>query len=237
MTQVGDESTLAVETTGSELAELRVRGRQGSGKSPAKRIDGKGRPSQAGARERGAAQAAGRLPSLHPAGFSDHLGAIGRGKETPFRFSGPSGAPPREESRIPIQTDGDVVAARQRGREMSVRIGFSPSESTFLATAISELARNILNFAGHGDLLLRTVEEGEHQGILVEAQDEGPGIPDIAKALQDGYSTSGSLGLGLPGIRRLMDEFEIRSTVGRGTTVSTIKWRSGGRSLENGGGD
>ncbi|HKB14639.1 MAG TPA: anti-sigma regulatory factor [Planctomycetota bacterium] len=203
-------------------------------KPGAGRTGGEGKSPSSGAPGNAGARAARPLPPLLPPDGPDHLGAIGRGRETPFRFSGSAGGVSRDESRIRIQSDGDVVAARQRGRDMSVQIGFSPSESTFLATAISELARNILNFAGHGDLLLRTIEEGERQGILVEARDEGPGIPDIAKALQDGYSTSGSLGLGLPGIRRLMDEFEVRSIVGRGTTVSTIKWRSSGRSADNG---
>ncbi len=213
---------------------MRVRGGQGSRKRSAGRNDGKAVRSPGGAPGHKAAPAARRLSSPHPADAPDYLGPIGKGRETPFRFTASGDGPSREESRIRIQSDGDVVAARQRGREMSVQIGFSPSESTFIATAISELARNILNFAGHGDLLLRTIEEGERRGILVEARDEGPGIPDVAKALQDGYSTSGSLGLGLPGIRRLMDEFEVRSTVGKGTTVSTIKWRSSGSPSENG---
>ncbi|HKB15600.1 MAG TPA: anti-sigma regulatory factor [Planctomycetota bacterium] len=211
-----------------------MRVRRGYGKASGGRIGGEEKNKMSGAARNARAKAPDPLPPLLPPDGPDHLGAIGRGKETPFRFSGSAEGASRDESRIRIQSDGDVVAARQRGREMSVQIGFSPSESTFLATAISELARNILNFAGHGDLLLRTIREGERQGILVEARDEGPGIPDIAKALQDGYSTSGSLGLGLPGIRRLMDEFEVRSTVGRGTTVFTIKWRSSGRSADNG---
>lgn len=97
-------------------------------------------------------------------------------------------------------------------------------DSTFVATVISELARNIVLYAGRGEITLRLVEKAGRRGITVIASDEGPGIADIGQVLQDGYSTSGGLGLGLPGVRRLMDEFEIVSEVGRGSTVTTTKW-------------
>ena len=126
---------------------------------------------------------------------------------------------------VSIATDQDVVVARQRGRAMALELGFSASDSTLLATAISELARNIVSYAGQGQILLRPVQNSGRPGVTVVARDEGPGIPSIEQALRDGYSTSGSLGLGLPGVRRLVDEFEIISEVGRGTTVTIRKWK------------
>lgn len=116
------------------------------------------------------------------------------------------------------------MAARHRGRELAATLGFSSTDLTLLATAISELARNILQYAGRGEVVLRIADEGGRRGIVIEARDKGPGIPDIERVLQDGYSTSGSLGLGLPGARRLLDEFEIRSVPGKGTVVFGTKW-------------
>jgi serine/threonine-protein kinase RsbT len=115
--------------------------------------------------------------------------------------------------------------ARQEGRALATKLGFSSVDATFIATAISELARNILAYARKGEIMLRAIHGSSRQGILVVASDDGPGIHDIPQALRDGFSTSGSLGLGLPGVRRLMDEFEIKSRPGRGTTVSVKKWR------------
>jgi serine/threonine-protein kinase RsbT len=126
--------------------------------------------------------------------------------------------------RVPIRVDGDIVTARQQGRALAEQIGFNGSDLTCIATAISELGRNILRYAGSGEVILRPAQVGSKQGIVVIARDEGPGIPDIALALQDGFSTSSSLGLGLPGTRRLMDELEIESVIGRGTTVTAKKW-------------
>ncbi len=125
---------------------------------------------------------------------------------------------------IPIQTEADIVSARQTGRRMAAELGFSSSQLTMIATAISELARNVVTYAGGGEVVLELREIGARRGIHVIARDEGPGIPDLEAALQDGFSTGQSLGLGLPGARRLMDEFDIVSTVGEGTTVSTTKW-------------
>ena len=126
---------------------------------------------------------------------------------------------------VSIAADHDVVAARQKGRAMALELGFSASDSTLLATAISELARNIVSYAGQGEIVLRATQNSGSPGVTVIARDDGPGIPSIEQALRDGYSTSGSLGLGLPGVRRLVDEFEIASEVGRGTTVTIRKWK------------
>lgn len=132
------------------------------------------------------------------------------------------------EINVPIASDQDVVAARQKGRTLAMGLGFSASDSTLLATAISELARNIVCYAGRGEIVLRSNHNSnsDRPGVTVVARDAGPGIPSIDQALRDGYSTSGSLGLGLPGVRRLMDEFEIVSEVGRGTTVTVRKWKA-----------
>lgn len=131
-----------------------------------------------------------------------------------------------EKRVIPIRSDVDIVTARQRGRELAAQLDFRSSDLTLLATAISELARNIVVYAnGRGEIEVDLIQDGTRRGVLVIARDEGPGIPDIARAMQDGYSTGKSLGLGLPGARRLMDEFEISSEVGRGTTVTMKKWK------------
>jgi len=132
-----------------------------------------------------------------------------------------------KESRIPIQSDLDIVEARQQGRTMASQLGFTSSELTLVATAISELARNIVAYASRGEIALKLVNHSEKKGIVVIASDEGPGIRDVSLALQDGYSTSRSLGMGLPGVRRLMDEFEIETTLGQGTKVTVKKWTNG----------
>jgi len=129
------------------------------------------------------------------------------------------------EIRVPINSDQDIVSARQKGRGMANELGFSSGDATLIATAISELARNIVSYARKGQITLKMVNGLNRQGISVVASDDGPGILDIRQALRDGFSTSGSLGLGLPGVRRLMDEFEIASQPGRGTTVTVKKWR------------
>ena len=128
------------------------------------------------------------------------------------------------EQRIPIQDDRDIVAARLEGRASALKIGFSPGDATVIAAAISEIARNIVSYARAGEIAISAVERNGRRGIQIVARDAGPGIADIEQAMRDGYSTSGGLGLGLPGAQRLMDEFEVRSTVGRGTTVTMTKW-------------
>lgn len=128
------------------------------------------------------------------------------------------------ETRIPIASDLDIIRARQTGRTEASKLGFSSTDLTLIATAISELARNIVMYAKEGEIIVRLVRSSERQGITVIARDKGPGIADVRQTLQDGYSTSRSLGLGLPGVRRLMDEFEIESQVGLGTVVIVKKW-------------
>lgn len=129
------------------------------------------------------------------------------------------------ETQIRIASDKDVVTARQQGRAVALQTGFSVSEATLIATAISELARNIVSYADQGSVTLRPVHGVNGTvGITIIASDTGPGIIDVAQALRDGYSSSGGLGLGLPGVRRLMDEFDISSRPGVGTTVTVTKW-------------
>jgi serine/threonine-protein kinase RsbT len=133
-------------------------------------------------------------------------------------------ATPREV-RLPIEHDGDIVAARQSGRALAEAIGCSPTDATIVATAISEVVRNILTHAGSGEVVIALVERGRRDGLEVVARDSGPGIPDVDRAMEDGFSTGPGLGLGLPGARRLMDEFEITSEVSVGTTVVMRKWQ------------
>jgi serine/threonine-protein kinase RsbT len=128
------------------------------------------------------------------------------------------------EVRVPIDSEADIVAVRQNGRDLAEQYGLPNSDLVGVATAISELARNILRYAARGEIFLRLVDDYDKRGVEVLASDDGPGIRDVALAMQDGFSTSGSLGLGLPGVRRLMDEFEIRSELGKGTTVTARKW-------------
>jgi len=130
-----------------------------------------------------------------------------------------------EEIRVLITSDQDIVAARQQGRTLAVHLQFSPGDSTLIATAISELARNIVSYARRGEIRIRPMQNSDRPGIVIIASDDGPGIRDIRQAMRDGFSTSGSLGLGLPGVRRLMDDFEIVSEQGMGTTVTVKKWK------------
>jgi serine/threonine-protein kinase RsbT len=128
------------------------------------------------------------------------------------------------EIRVSIERDADIVTARQRGRDLASQVGFSGSDLTVIATAISEVSRNIVSYATHGEIILQTAERSQRRGIVIIALDEGPGIPNIEDALRDGFSTARSLGLGLPGARRLMDDFAIESAVGKGTTITMKKW-------------
>jgi serine/threonine-protein kinase RsbT len=128
------------------------------------------------------------------------------------------------ETRIIIAHEVDIVTARREGRALAAQLGFSTGELAVIATAISEVARNIVVYAKRGEIELSLVQAGAKRGVRVIARDDGPGIPDIALAMRDGYSTSRGLGLGLPGARRIMDEFEIVSEVARGTTIRMTKW-------------
>jgi serine/threonine-protein kinase RsbT len=129
-----------------------------------------------------------------------------------------------DDVRVAIRTDADVVTARQEARAMGAALGFSSTDLTLLATAISEVARNITTYAGEGEVLLRVLQDGGRAGIEVVASDEGPGIADVELAMQDGYTTGNGLGLGLPGTRRLVDDFELGTTPGAGTRIRLIKW-------------
>jgi serine/threonine-protein kinase RsbT len=130
-----------------------------------------------------------------------------------------------DEIRVPIGSDQDIVTARQKGRSLAATLGFSVADTTVIATAISELARNIVTYARSGEIRIRAINGTPRQGIQVVAFDEGPGIRDVQQALRDGFSTSGSLGLGLPGVKRLVDDFNIVSAENRGTTVTVQKWK------------
>jgi serine/threonine-protein kinase RsbT len=128
--------------------------------------------------------------------------------------------------RIAIGSDGDLVTARAEGRALAVELGFSRTDATLIATAISEIARNIVVHVGEGEIELRPVYEDARYGLVVVARDRGPGIRDVGAALQHGHAGRGGLGLGLPGARRLMDEFDITSDADQGTTVVMTKWRT-----------
>nr|WP_293843236.1 anti-sigma regulatory factor [uncultured Arsenicibacter sp.] len=126
-----------------------------------------------------------------------------------------------------IQREQDVILFRNRVKEFAVRIGMGVVNQTKLITAASELVRNMLRYANGGDVLIEVITRGRENGIRLTFKDQGPGIPDIKQAMQDGFSTGRSLGLGLPGTKRLVSEFDIKSTVGVGTTVTIVKWKNG----------
>ncbi len=128
------------------------------------------------------------------------------------------------ESRVAISSAADIVTARQKGRALATQLGFDGSDLTLIATAISEIARNIVAHAKSGEIRLTPLNQNGKSGILIVANDEGPGIPDVNRAMQYGYSTAKGLGVGLPGAKWLMDEFEIESKVGNGTKVTMRKW-------------
>jgi serine/threonine-protein kinase RsbT len=130
-----------------------------------------------------------------------------------------------EEIRVPIESDADTVTARQAGREVALRLGFTRTDATFVATAISEIARNITVHAGTGEMIVRELNEDGRTGLVVIAQDEGPGIADVAAVMQQDYRSNSGLGMGIWGAMRLMDEIDIKSTSGEGTTVTMKKWR------------
>jgi serine/threonine-protein kinase RsbT len=134
---------------------------------------------------------------------------------------------PEQAERIAIESDADVVTARQRARALAVGLEMPGTDQTLLATAISEIARNITAYAVRGEVLLDVVQDGTRRGVRVVARDEGPGIEDLEKALTDGYTTGGGLGLGLPGARRLVDDFDIQTAPGQGTRVTLVKWTRG----------
>lgn len=128
------------------------------------------------------------------------------------------------ETRVPIASATDIVKARQQGRTLATQLGFEGADVTLVAAAISEVSRNIVEYAKCGEILLREENHGPRHGLCVIARDQGPGIPDVAQAMQYGYSTRKGLGVGLPGAKLLMDEFDIVSKVGEGTTITMKKW-------------
>ena len=130
------------------------------------------------------------------------------------------------EGQVPINSESDIVLARREVREVAVQIGFSATDTTRIVTAASELARNIFKYAGQGVMHWRRIEKENSSGLELQFVDNGPGIADISLAMQEGFSTSKGLGLGLPGVKRLMDEMDIQSVVGKGTTVTLKKWRA-----------
>jgi serine/threonine-protein kinase RsbT len=130
-----------------------------------------------------------------------------------------------QEMRIQVVSDADIVPARARGRALAGELGFSRTDATLVATAISEIARNIVVHAGRGEIELRPAYEGDRRGVVVVARDSGPGIRDVDAALREGFGTKGGLGLGLPGARRIMDEFDIETAANQGTTVTMRMWR------------
>ncbi len=123
-----------------------------------------------------------------------------------------------------VVEDSDVVCARQQGRNMAAKLGFGRADQALIATAISELARNIVRYAKRGEIEISEVNKGRRPGLQVIARDRGPGIIDIDAAMADGFSTGNSLGLGLPGTKRIVDEFDIQSKPGEGVTIRIIKW-------------
>jgi serine/threonine-protein kinase RsbT len=133
-----------------------------------------------------------------------------------------------QRSVIVIESDADVVTARQRARELAGAVELTSTDQTLLATAISEVARNITTYAVGGEVELNLVrDDNGRRGIQVIARDQGPGIEDLDRAMQDGYTSGEGLGLGLPGARRLVDDFEIVSALGQGTTVTMVMWSRG----------
>lgn len=127
-------------------------------------------------------------------------------------------------SSVEIYTEWDIVAARQLGRNEARKIGFGTVDQARITTAISELARNIYLYAGKGKIEIERLYENGVFGILIIASDEGPGIADLRKVMSDGFTTSGGLGAGMPGVRRLMDKFNVESELNKGTTITAVKW-------------
>ena len=129
------------------------------------------------------------------------------------------------EVRVEIARDEDMLPARAHGRALALELGFSRTDATLIATAISEIARNIIVHVGKGEITMKPVQEESRYGLVVTATDSGPGIADLEAALEHGYASRGGLGLGLPGARRLMDDFDVQSERGTGTTITMTKWR------------
>jgi|SRR5688500_8113454 serine/threonine-protein kinase RsbT len=134
---------------------------------------------------------------------------------------------PTAEARLSIVAEEDIVASRQRAREVARQLGFGAVDQSRIATAVSELTRNVVRYAtdGRGEVAIRELAASGRIGIEIIVSDNGPGIPDVDQALRDGFTSGGGMGMGLPGTRRLMDEMTVESAVGRGTVVTIRKWR------------
>jgi len=130
------------------------------------------------------------------------------------------------ERKSSIENELDIIAARRCAKEVAKELGFSTVDQVRIATAISELARNVVLYAKEGSIIVRALCEGERKGLEISVADNGPGIPNVELAMTDGYSTSGGLGAGLPGARRLMDTFRVDSQLGQGTTIVARKWKA-----------
>lgn len=130
-----------------------------------------------------------------------------------------------EQGTVPIDVEADIAVARRLVRDIAGQIGFGVTETTRIITAASELGRNVFKYAGKGVMHWRTLQKEDVSGVELRFEDHGPGIADLDAAMREGYSTGGSLGMGLPGAKRLMDEMDIRTSVGQGTTVVVRKWR------------
>ncbi len=128
------------------------------------------------------------------------------------------------ETRVAISSNIDIVTARQQGRKLALELGFEGAEVTLIAAAISEVARNIVDHAKEGEIRLERIQHGTKHGLQIIARDRGPGIRDVNQAMQYGFSTRKGLGVGLPGAKWLMDDFELESTVGKGTKITMKKW-------------
>jgi serine/threonine-protein kinase RsbT len=129
-----------------------------------------------------------------------------------------------DEIVVAINNPDDIVDARKAGHQLALDLGFSLTDVTMIATAISEVARNITSYAGHGAVRVAVADREGRQALIIRAEDEGPGIADVERAMEDGYSTGRGLGLGLPGARRLMDRLIVESELGRGTAIEMWKW-------------
>jgi serine/threonine-protein kinase RsbT len=129
-----------------------------------------------------------------------------------------------DEVVVAINNPDDIVDARKAGHQLALDLGFTLTDVTMIATAISEVARNITSYAGHGAVRVSVADREGRQALVIRAEDEGPGIADIERAMEDGYSTGRGLGLGLPGARRLMDQLIVESELGRGTVIEMWKW-------------
>jgi serine/threonine-protein kinase RsbT len=179
---------------------------------------------------RASADGGGRIGSRFAGDRSGSVAVRTGSRDRQSTIAGDSPEPDEEtfndERTFVIRADRDVPVARQYARAFAERTGFTNGDQIIIDSVIGELATNILTFAGKGEFVFAARNDDGRTGIVIVARDEGPGIPDVSRAFTDGYSTSGRLGLGLAGARRLMDSFDIASVPGKGTTITMKKWRA-----------